>query len=78
MATEMPSTHMGTPVTLLNKEKICVGYGYLSNFKASQVLHTRVLQEDEVAVSMTNILDSTCEVEEPFQECLGECANIVI
>jgi hypothetical protein len=74
----MPSKQMGTPVTLLSKEKVCVGYGYLSNFKAGQVLHTRILQEDEVAVYVTNVLNSTCEVEEPFQECLGECANIVI
>jgi hypothetical protein len=74
----MPSKQMGTPVTLLSKEKVCVGYGYLSNFKEGQVLHTHILQEDEVAVYVTNILDSTCEVEEPFQECLGKCANIVI
>jgi hypothetical protein len=78
MATQMPSKQMGTPVTLLSKEKVCVGYGYLSNFKAGQVLHTRILQEDEVAVYVTNVFDSTCEVQEPFQECLGKCANIVI
>jgi hypothetical protein len=74
----MPSMQMGTPVTLLSKEKVCVGYGYLSSFKAGQVLHTCMLHEDEVAMYVTNVFDSTCKVEEPFQECLGECANIVI
>jgi hypothetical protein len=78
MATQMPSMQMGTPVTLLNKEKICVGYGYLSNFKVGQVLHTRLVQEDEVVVYVTKIFDSTCKVEEPFQECLDECAYTVI
>jgi hypothetical protein len=27
---------------------------------------------------VTNVFDSTCEVEEPFQDCLGECINAVI
>ena len=50
----------------------------MSNFKAGQVLHTCILQEDEVVVYVTNVFDNTCKVEEPFQECLGQCANIVI
>jgi hypothetical protein len=65
-------------VKLLNTEKQCVGDGYLSTIRAGQVLHTRVLQEDEVAVHVTNVFDSTCEVQEPFQDCLGECVNAVI
>jgi hypothetical protein len=70
--------HTRTTVKLLNTEKLCVGDGYLSTIRAGQVLHTRVLQEDEVAVHVTNVFDSTCEVQEPFQDCLGECVNVVI
>jgi hypothetical protein len=63
-------------VKLLNTEKLCVGDGYLSTIRPGQALHTRVLQEDEVAVHVTNVFDSTCEVQEPFQDCLGECVNV--
>jgi hypothetical protein len=63
---------------LLNMKKLCVGDGYLSTIRSRQVLHTWVLQEDEVAVHVTNVFDSTCEVEEPFQDYLGECVNAVI
>jgi hypothetical protein len=72
------SMHTRTTVKLLNTEKLCVGDGYLSTIRAGQVLHTRVLQEDEVAVHVTNVFDSTCEVQEPFQDCLGKCVNTVI
>ena len=51
---------------LLNAKKLCVGDGYLSNVTAGELLHTRVLQEDEVAMYVTNVFDSACEVEEPF------------
>jgi hypothetical protein len=78
MATPMPCTHTTTHVSLLNAENCCVGDGYLSNLKAGEVLHTRILEEDEVAVYVRNVFDSTCEVDEPFQECLGECAQTVI
>jgi hypothetical protein len=78
MATTIHSTHMRTNVKLLNSKKLCVAEGYLSTVKAGQVLHTRVLQKDEVAVYVTNVFDSTCEVEEPFHDCLGECVNTVI
>jgi hypothetical protein len=65
-------------VKLLNAQKLCVGDGYLSNVTTGQVLHTRVLQEDEVAVYVTNVFDGACEVQEPFHDCLGECACTVI
>jgi hypothetical protein len=78
MATTVHNTHMRTIVKLLNSKKLCVGEGYKSTVKAGQVLHTRVLQEDEVAVYVMNVFDSTCEVEESFQDCLGECVNTVI
>jgi hypothetical protein len=78
MATPMPCTHTTTHVSLLNAENCCVGDGYLSNLKAGEVLHTRILEEDEVAVYVRNVFDSTCEVDEPFEECLGKCAQTVI
>lgn len=74
----MPTTHTGTHVTYLNSDKVCVGDGYLSNLKAKEVLHTRVLKEDEVAVLVTNVFDSTCEVDEPFLDCLVDCQHTVI
>jgi hypothetical protein len=78
MATLAYNTHTRTMVKLLNTKKLCVGDGYLNNVMAGEVLHTRVLQEDEVAVYVTNVFDSACEVEEPFQDCLGDCVHIVI
>jgi hypothetical protein len=78
MATTIHNTHMRTTVKLLNSKKLCVGEGYLSTVKAGEVLHTCVLQEDEVAVYVMNVFDSMCEVEEPFQDCLGKCVNVVI
>jgi hypothetical protein len=78
MGTPMPCTHTTTHVSLLNAENCCVGDGYLSNLKVGEVLHTRTLEEDEVAVYVTNVFDSICDVDEPFQECLGECAQTVI
>jgi hypothetical protein len=59
-------------VKLLNAKKLCVGDEYLSNVTAGEVLHTRVLQE------VTNVFDSACEVDEPFQDCLGNCVHIMI
>jgi hypothetical protein len=50
MATPMPCTHTTAHVSLLSAESCCVGDGYLSNLKAGEVLHTRILEEDEVAV----------------------------
>jgi hypothetical protein len=78
MATVVPSTHTGTHVTLLNSDKVCVGDGYLSTLKAGEVLHTRVLKEDEVAVFVTNVFDSICEVDKPFLEYLVDCLHTVI
>jgi hypothetical protein len=78
MGTPVPCTHTMIHVSLLNTENCCVGDGYLSNLKTGEVLHTRTLEEDEVAVYVRNVFDSTCKVDEPFQECLGECAQTVI
>jgi hypothetical protein len=78
MATVVPTTHIGTRVTLLNSDKVCVGDGYLSTLKAGEVLHTRVLKDDKVAVLVTNVFDSTCEVDEPFLDCLVDCLHTVI
>ena len=59
-----------------DKEKACFGYRYLSTFKASQVLYLRVLQEDKVAGYVTNVFNSMCEVEEPFQECIKDMIGL--
>jgi hypothetical protein len=78
MATPAYNTHTRTTVRLLNVKELHVGDGYLSNVTAGEVLHTRVLLEDEVAVYVTNVFDSACEVQEPFQDYLGECVHTVI
>jgi hypothetical protein len=44
-------------VSLLNREHVSVGEGYVSTMKVGDVLHTRALLEDEVAVTITKILD---------------------
>jgi hypothetical protein len=71
MATPMPNTEI--QVTSLNKEKVCVGYKYLSTFKAGQILHAC---EDKVAGYVTNVFDSMCKVEEPFQECIKDMIGL--
>jgi hypothetical protein len=78
MTTVVPTTHIGTHVILLNSDKVCVGDGYLSTLKAEEVLHTRVLKEDEVAMLVTNVFDSTCEVDEPFLDYLVDYLHTVI
>jgi hypothetical protein len=78
MATPTYNTHTRTTVRLLNSNKLYVGDGYLSNVTAGEVLHTRVLLEDEVVVYVTNVFDSACEVQEPFQDYLGECVHTMI
>ena len=78
MESTIHSMHTRTIVKLLNTEKLCVGDGYLSTIRTRQILHTQVLQEDEVAVHVTNVFDSTCKIQEPFQDYLGKCVNPVI
>ena len=78
MANIMPCTHIGTHVLLLNTKKHCIGIKYLSTLKAGEVLHTRVLREDEVVVSVNNVFDNTYKVEEPFQDCLDKCEHKLI
>jgi hypothetical protein len=65
-------------VSLLNIEGVCVGEGCLSTVQAGRVLHTRALQEDEVAVYITKIIDESYTVREPFQELLSECGSSFI
>ena len=66
MGTPVPYIHTTTYVLLLNAKNSCVRDGYLNNLKAGEVLHTRTLEEDEVAVYVRNVFDSTCKVDEPF------------
>ena len=66
MATPTYNTHMRTKVKLLYAKKLCVGDGHLSNVTVGEVLHTHLLQEDEVVVYVTNVFDNACEIEEPF------------
>ena len=62
-----------THVSLFNAEHDHVRDGYLGNIRCGDVLHTRALQEDEIVVYVTNVIDGTCSVEEPFLTHLSEC-----
>jgi hypothetical protein len=70
--------HTETRVTLLNRDHISVGEGYLSTLEEGDVLHMCALQGDEVGVYVTNILNKKYAVDEPFLEFLEECANTFI
>ena len=69
---------MKTRVSLLKKEHVSIGEGYVSTMKVGDVLHTCALLEDEIAVTVTKILDGKCTVQEPFLEVLKECMNTCI
>jgi hypothetical protein len=43
--------------------------------KARDVLHTSVVQDDEVIVYVTNLINGSCIVREPFRELLSECGQ---
>jgi hypothetical protein len=68
----------GTCVTLLNKEHVAVVEGFLSTLKTRDVLHTHNLQEGEVGVYVTNMLNKNFLVSEPVLDCLEECVNTCI
>ena len=67
-----------TRLSLLNRAHVLVGEGYLSTLQVRDVLHTRALEEDEVAVFVTDVFDANCTAHEPFQDFLGECTNTCI
>jgi hypothetical protein len=67
-----------TLVSLLNRKHVSVGEGYISTVKVGDVLHTRAVLEDEVAVTVTKVIDGKCAVEEPYLEYLEECMNTCI
>ena len=48
---------MKTRVSLLNREHVFVGKGYVSTTKVGDILHTHALLEDEVVVIVTKTLD---------------------
>jgi hypothetical protein len=72
------SLYTKTRVSLLNREYVFIGEGYRRNVKVGDILHTRALLEDEVAVHVTKIIDGECAVQEPFLEFLEECMNTCI
>jgi hypothetical protein len=57
---------MKTRVSLLNIEHVSVGEGYVSTVKVGDILHTRTLLEDEVAVIVTKILDGRWQYKNHF------------
>lgn len=70
--------HTEAHVTLLNREHVSVGEGYLSTLREGEVLHTRALQGDEVGVYIANMLVKKYAMNEPFLEFIEECANTFI
>jgi hypothetical protein len=78
METVEQRLYMKTRVSLLNREHVSIGEGYVSTMKVGDVLHTRALLEDEVAVTVIKIFDGKCAVQEPFLEVLEECMNTCI
>jgi hypothetical protein len=71
-------THTEARVQLLNGEHVSVAEGFMTDFKEGDVLHTLVLQRDEVGVYVTNVLNKKHIVSEPFLELLEECVNTCI
>ena len=58
--------HTKIHVSLFSAKHVHVGDGYLGNFYCGDVLYTCALDEDEIAMYITNVIDGNFLVEEPF------------
>lgn len=65
-------------MALLNAQNVCVGHGYLGTLKPKEILYTHVVRENKVLVYVTNIVDGSYIVDEPFVQFLSEFTHTFI